>query len=103
MCGWFRLLVPAIAGDPVTGLQSALSASDYTSGGTAMVLSLKKWVFMSLDLTVNLAREPEGDWVGLRAQRSTLGPDGIGVAGSILHDARGIFGRCAQTQLLQSL
>jgi hypothetical protein len=101
--GWFRLLVPAIAGKPLTGLQSALAAADYTSGGTARLLSLKKWMFMSLDLTVSLVRQPEGDWIGLNGDRSTLGEDGIGVAGALLYDASGSFGRCMQTQLLQSL
>jgi|HubBroStandDraft_5_1064220.scaffolds.fasta_scaffold07709_2 hypothetical protein len=101
--GWFRLLVPAIAGELATGMQSALAAADYTSGGTARLLSLKKWMFMSLDLTVNVVRQPGGDWIGLNGERSTLGKDGIGVAGALLYDASGSFGRCVQTQLLQSL
>jgi hypothetical protein len=101
--GWFRLLVPAIAGEPMTGLQSALAAADYTSGGTARLLSLKKWMFMSLDLTVSLVRKPEGDWIGLNGDRSTLGEEGVGVAAALLYDASGSFGRCMQTQLLQSL
>ena len=95
--------MPAIAGKPLTGLQSALAAADYTSGGTARLLSLKKWMFMSLDLTVSLVRQPEGDWIGLNGDRSTLGEDGIGVVGALLYDASGSFGRCMQTQLLQSL
>ncbi len=101
--GWFQLLAPAIAGRPMTGLQLALSAADYSSGGTAVVLSLKKWSFMSLDLTVNLTRQAVGDWVGLRADKSTLGNRGIGIAASVLHDESGVFGHCTQTQLVQRI
>ena len=79
--GWFQLLVPALAGQPITGLQLALAAADYSSGGTAVMLSLKKWSFLSLDLTVNLIRRPVGEWVGLQADRSTLGDGGVGVRG----------------------
>ena len=98
--GWFRLLMPAIAGQPLTDAQSVLAAADYSSAGTAVMLSLKKWSFMSLDLTVNMTRSNVGDWVGVRAEKSTLG-DGIGVAASVLHDEHGVFGRCTQTQLIQ--
>jgi len=101
--GWFRLLVPAVADGPLTGLQMALAAADYTSAGTALVLSLRRFTFMSIDLTVNLARRPAGDWVGLEAARSVLDGSGIGVASSSLHDARGVCGRCIETQLVRAL
>jgi acyl-coenzyme A thioesterase PaaI-like protein len=101
--GWFRLLTPAIAERPVTGLQRALAAADYSSAGTSVLLSLRTWSFMSLDLTVNLTRRPAGDWVGVRGGRSTLDKYGVGVAASVLHDNRGVFGRCTQTQLIQRI
>jgi len=101
--GWFQLLAPAIAGKPVTGLQLAIAAADYSSGGTAVRLSLKKWSFVSLDLTVNLTRRTVGEWVGLRADESTLDEGGVGIAASVLHDEKGVFGRCTQTQLVQRI
>ena len=101
--GWFQLLVPAIAGEPTSGLQNALAAADYSSAGTAVMLSLEKWSFMSLDLTVNLTRRAAGDWVGLRADKSMLGDRGVGVAASMLHDENGAFGHCTQTQLVQRI
>ena len=103
MAGWFRLLVPALAGGEVTGLQMALAAADFTAGATSMVLSMKRYTFMSVDLTVNLARRPVGDWVGLVTGRAILGGGGVGVADSVLHDAEGPFGHCTQTQFLRSL
>lgn len=101
--GWFRLLVPAIAGERTSGLQIALAAADYTSGGTALVLSYKKWSFVSLDLTVHLLRNPGDDWIGLEAPTSMLSQTGIGIATSVLHDAAGAFGRCTQTQFVRPL
>jgi hypothetical protein len=101
MVGWFRLLHPAIAGQSLTGLQRALAAADYTSGGTAVVLPLKQWTFVSTDLTVNLARKPMGDWIGLAA-KSRLGTTGIGIATSVLHDAAGGLGHCSQTQFIEA-
>ena len=101
--GWFQLLVPAIAGGPVSGLQTALAAADYSSAGTAVLLSLKKWSFMSLDLTVNLTRRTTGDWVGVQADKSMLGDCSVGVAASLLHDENGAFGHCTQTQLVQQI
>jgi hypothetical protein len=101
MRGWFRLLVPAIAGKPLTSLQSATAAADYTSGGTNLILSLKHWVFMSVDLAVNFSRRPTGDWVGLESPPSILGQLGVGVAAGILHDCEGLFARVTQTQLIQ--
>jgi hypothetical protein len=99
-------LVPAAdAGDRRSDgsrLQLALAAADHTSAGTAVVLSLKEWSFMSVDLKVNMTRPPVGEWVGVRAQRSTLG-EGIGMAASAVQDDGGVFGRCTQTQLLQRI
>jgi hypothetical protein len=103
MYGWFRLLVPAVAGGSVTGLQATLAAADYTSGGTVLVLSMKRWAFMSTDLTVHLVRPLAGDWVGLTAGPSTVAPTAVGVASSVLHDEAGVLGRCSQTQFLQAL
>ncbi len=103
MYGWFRLVVPAISGGPVSGLQSTLAAADYTSGGTVLVLPMKRWAFMSTDLTVNLVRPLVGDWVGLTAGPSAVADTAVGVASSVLHDEAGVFGRCAQTQFLQAL
>jgi hypothetical protein len=103
MRGWFRLLVPALTGLPLTPLQSAVASADYTSGGTNLILSLKRWMFMSVDLTVNFTRRPTGDWVGLEAPASMLGEVGVGVASSVLHDREGLFARVTQTQLIQPL
>jgi hypothetical protein len=103
MRGWFTLLVPSIADQPLTSLQSAAAAADYTSGGTNLILSLNEWLFMSVDLTVNFSRRPLGDWVGLESPPSLLGGSGVGLASAVLHDRDGWFARVSQTQLIQKL
>jgi hypothetical protein len=103
MYGWFRLLVPAVAGGARTGLQATLAAADYTAGGTVLVLPMKRWAFMSTDLSVHLVRPLTGEWVGVTAGPSTVATTAVGVASSVLHDEGGVFGRCSQTQFLQAL
>ncbi len=103
MYGWFRLVVPALSGGSVSGLQSTLAAADYTAGGTVLVLSMKRWAFMSTDLTVHLTRPLAGEWVGLTAGPSTVSPTAVGVASAVLHDEVGVLGHCSQTQFLQAL
>jgi hypothetical protein len=103
MLGWFQLLVPPLLGHSATGLPATLAAADYTSGATYMVLSLKRWTFMSTDLTVNLVRAPVGDWIGLTAGPAFIGETGVGLAAGVLHDGSGRFARCSQTQFIQPL
>ena len=103
MLGWFQLLVPALVGHRMTGLPAALAAADYTSGATYMVLSLKRWTFMSTDLTLNLVRPPVGEWLGLTAGPALIGAGGVGLAAGVLHDGSGTFARCSQTQFIQPI
>jgi hypothetical protein len=103
MRGWFRLQVPTVAGQPMTSIESAVAAADYTSGGTNLILSLKKWMFMSVDLTVSFVRRPVGDWVGLEAPASLLGELGVGIASAVMKDCEGLFARVAQTQLIHAI
>ena len=53
-------------------------------------------LFVNLDLSIQVAREPHGEWIGLAA-RTTLGDDGTGIARSTLHDADGAVGDATQT------
>ena len=101
--GWFSLLMPVFTERPISGFQCAAAAAYYSSGGTATVLPQKEWSYKNLDLTVSLTRRPVGDWIGLVAERSTLGDQGVGVAASVLHDVQGPIGRGVVTQFLEQL
>lgn len=103
MLGWFGLRMPVLADRPLTGLPRVLAAADYTSGVMSRRLSMKRWTFASLDLTVNLTRLPEGEWVGVRADRAVVGDDGSAVSGSTLFDHRGDIGLCTETHFVEAL
>ncbi|HEX3649428.1 MAG TPA: thioesterase family protein, partial [Pseudonocardiaceae bacterium] len=63
-------------------------------------LDLRQWLFINTELTVHLWRVPGGEWIGLDAT-SVLGPTGVGLATSTLHDAAGPVGRGAQALLVR--
>jgi hypothetical protein len=55
-----------------------------------------KYVFINGDLTINLFRRPEGEWICLES-RSLFGGNGCGLAESALYDERGMIGRATQS------
>jgi hypothetical protein len=87
---WYRLRVPVVAGQPITPLQRAAAAADFGNGASAS-LDWTRYVFINPDLTLYLAREPVGEWVCLDA-RTTIEPDGIGLAQSVVRDVHGPIG-----------
>ncbi len=96
---WFRANMPLIEGQPLSPLLRAVIASDFCNGVSPM-LDFGVWTFINADLTINLARQPVGDWILVNAQ-SCAGPDGAGLAMARLGDARGYFGRVIQTLVVE--
>ncbi|MBB5918231.1 hypothetical protein BJY24_007143 [Nocardia transvalensis] len=95
---WFRLRYPVVAGAEPAPLERVLAAADFGNGVSA-VLPWGHCYFINTDLTVNMYREPVGEWVCLDAV-TRAEPDGIGLAESRLFDERGPIGRGTQTLLL---
>lgn len=96
---WFRANMPLIEGQPLSPLLRAVIASDFCNG-VSPVLDFGAWTFINADLTVNLARQPVGDWILVNAE-SGAGPDGAGLSMARLGDARGYFGRVIQTLVVE--
>lgn len=92
---WMRPRQPLVAGTELTPLQRVLCAADSGNGVSARFDSLD-WVFVNTDLTVHLTRHPAGEWVSLDA-RTTLEPDGVGLARSVLRDEAGVLGHALQS------
>jgi hypothetical protein len=92
---WLRMRVPLVAGDKPAPLDRVLVAAD-SGNGVSNVLDFSAHLFVNADLTVHLHRDPIGEWVCLDA-RTTIDPDGIGMAESALHDERGPIGRAVQS------
>ena len=92
---WFRLRHPLLQGEAPGVYQRVAVAAD-SGNGISAVLDFKKYVFVNSDLTINLLRQPRGQWVCVDA-RTHLGPDGCGLATSNLFDTDGLIGMATQS------
>jgi hypothetical protein len=95
---WFRLRRPVVDDEEPTGVQRAAAAADF-GNGVSWVLPPSRWIFLNPDLTLYLARPPDGEWIGLDAL--TLPSDqGMALAESTVYDQQGRLGHAAQSLLL---
>lgn len=95
---WLRMRQPLVAGEEPTPLQRTLVVADVGNGVSAS-LDFRRFLFINVDLTVQLERMPAGEWIG--ADAVTLPqPSGVGTAESVLYDRRGRIGRGLQTLLI---
>jgi acyl-CoA thioesterase len=92
---WFRFRRPLVDAIPASALETLAAAADF-GNGVAHVVDFERFLFVNLDLSIQVAREPRGEWIALAA-RTALGEDGTGVARSTLHDADGPVGDATQT------
>jgi hypothetical protein len=90
---------PIVEGRPISQVMRAAVAADF-SNATSAILDFKHWTFINADLSINLARQPIGDWILLNSEM-WIGPDGAGVAASRLGDVSGYFGRAIQTLVIE--
>ncbi|MGI8728923.1 MAG: thioesterase family protein [Solirubrobacteraceae bacterium] len=99
VAAWIRLRCPVVTGQSPSQLQRTAAAADFTNG-LSWIVSFDDWLFVNTELTVHLAREPEGEWIGVDA-RSSISPAGFGLSTAGLHDRHGPFGACAQSLFVQ--
>lgn len=92
---WFRLQRPLVEGEDPSGYQRVAVAAD-SGNGISAVLDFERYIFMNVDLTINLLRRPLGEWVCVDA-RTLLAPNGCGLAESQLFDETGLIGRATQS------
>jgi hypothetical protein len=95
---WSRPRIPLIEGEELSPMGRALLVADSGSGVSA-VLDPTRFLFINVDLTVALQRDPAGEWLLLDAA-TTIGDRGTGVAETVLSDADGPCGRAMQTLLV---
>ena len=92
---WFRMRHPLIAGEEPSALPRVAVAAD-SGNGISGILDFKRYIFVNSDLTINLLRKAEGDWICIDA-RTLLGPSGGGVAEARIFDEKGLIGRSTQS------
>ncbi|MFO1288022.1 MAG: thioesterase family protein [Rubrivivax sp.] len=92
---WFRLQRPLVEGEVPSGYQRVAVAAD-SGNGISAVLDFARYSFVNSDLTINLLRRPQGEWICVDA-RTLLAPNGCGLAESQLFDEAGLIGRATQS------
>ncbi|HEX6339548.1 thioesterase family protein [Umezawaea sp.] len=92
---WGKPLLPTVDGEETTAVQRLFTIADSASGVSSR-LDIRKWFAINTDLSVHLHREPRGSWFALEAA-TVVGPTGVGVATSVVHDLLGPVGRTAQS------
>lgn len=97
---WFRLRHPLLQGESASGYQRVAVAAD-SGNGISAVLDYQRYVFVNSDLTINLLRRPQGEWVALDA-RTHLAANGCGLAESALYDEQGLIGRATQSLFVRA-
>jgi hypothetical protein len=95
---WARARYPLVPDEEPTGFERVLTIAD-SGNGVSWELDLRRWMFINPELTVHLHREPVGEWICLDAQ-TRIAAGGIGIAESVLYDARGRVGRATQALLV---
>ena len=96
---WMRPRPALVPGEPWTPVERLLACVDSASGASA-ALDVARWQFMNTELTAHLVREPDGEWVGLRAE-TTLAGTAVGLAAAELFDEHGFVGRSTQSLLVR--
>ncbi len=90
---WGRLLYPFLDNEWLSGVPLAVCLSDF-GNAVGSTLQMQDWGYLNTDLTVNLHREPRGEWICVNSVMQ-LDPGGFGVASSDLYDQTGSIGRSA--------
>lgn len=95
---WIRQRVPLVAGEETSPLSRTLVVAD-SGSGISVALNPAEYLFMNVDLSVALFRDPTGEWICLSA-RTTIGNDGTGLVNIELFDSDGAIGSAMQTLLV---
>lgn len=96
---WFRFERRFIEGQANSPAMCTVATSDFTNGVSAE-LDFRAWTYINADLTVSLARDPEGDWILLDG-KTWIGHDGGGIGHARLADRNGYFGHAIQNLVVE--
>ncbi len=94
---WVRLPAELIAGEATSPFVRVATLADFSNGFAQLYLDSGTG-FINADLTLNLHRLPDGDWLGIDAITRAQ-PNGIAIAEAELYDEAGLIGRVSQSNL----
>jgi acyl-CoA thioesterase len=89
---WVRETRPFVEGEELTAFMRAALAADMANG--QLNASPVGLAYINADVTMTIARLPEGEWIGLDA-RSRAAADGVSVGALDVYDAKGRIGQVA--------
>jgi Thioesterase-like superfamily len=95
---WTRPTLPLLPGEQGSAMSRVLLVAD-SGSGVGAALPPTEFIFINVDLTVVLYRDPESEWLLLEPV-TTIGSDGTGMTTTRLSDPRGTCGTGAQTLLV---
>jgi hypothetical protein len=95
---WARPMIPVLPGEAIGPMALTLLLAD-TGSGMSRTLDPREYIFINVDLTVILQRDPVGEWLQLDAETS-MGGTGSGLAETQLSDTSGVVGAAMQTLLV---
>jgi hypothetical protein len=95
---WARPKIPLLPGEDLSPMSLTLLLADSGSGVSA-TLNPARFLFINVDLTVVLRRDPVGEWLLLDAV-TTIGDQGTGLAETTVADAHAACGTALQTLLV---
>lgn len=96
-CAWIRVPVEVVEGVPMTPSVRAATVSDFGNGIGQLHLP-DGYGFINADITLHLAREPQGEWINVDA-KTVATAAGLGTVETLLFDAAGAFGQVSQSIL----
>lgn len=94
---WFRHPPVMVRGDAASPVVAAVAVADFANAVGAIRVPDGRG-YINTDVTVQLDREPRGDWVGIDVLGQT-GSTGLGWTTSTLWDVEGPIGAATQTLL----
>lgn len=98
MAAWTRPRIPLLPDEEPSAMSRALLVAD-SGSGVGAALPATEFVFVNVDLTIVLSRDPVGEWLLLEAA-TAVGSDGTGLAMTRLSDQTRPCGRAWQTLLV---
>ncbi len=97
---WVGLTVPVVAGTTLQGIEVAAAAADFASEAVHRRLPFTEWSFVNAELTLHLARQPVGSWIGMNSS-AVIQPYGTAIVSTQLFDAGGRVGQSASTLVVE--
>lgn len=95
---WAKPRIPLLPGEETLPMSRALLVAD-SGSGVSMALDPRAYIFINVDLTVILHRDPAAEWLLLDAV-TTMDGTGTGLAETRLSDLAGEVGAGVQTLLV---